>query len=313
MATQTLICGTGADDATVGTVEWVNPGNITADDANRASIHRAAAFQWIDNSIKFVKGGTISGNELSVGAQWPETETVATFGSPTDLSGLSMTAADINSSMFGFVMAAQITTGVIISHYLKGTMGGNPFSITGTPTGIQAKASRYWVDSSISFAPHVLVDTPSGHRRIGEIKKGDLILSFDAATMQVEADVVTAVRRGRRALGRLITEGSDTSVTPGHRYLTGDGQFREAVHLRHGDIVLRLVNGTMAPERVVSFTPLPVGDVVSLSVKKRKTYFADGLAVHNATLSSDGYVNYMQITVTYTPAAASADNFMAFF
>ena len=62
-----------------------------------------------DNSIKLVKGGTISGNEKATGTAWGTSDSVATYGSSSDLWGLTLTPADVNLSTFGVVVSA-ITT-----------------------------------------------------------------------------------------------------------------------------------------------------------------------------------------------------------
>jgi len=101
--------GTGADDASLGTVAWSNPANITSSDNSRASasvgdasishylkatsfgfsIPSGSAINGIvveyechntasaggavveDNSIKLVKGGAISGDDKGDGTDWP--------------------------------------------------------------------------------------------------------------------------------------------------------------------------------------------------------------------------------------------------
>lgn len=59
-----------------------------------------------DDSIRLVKGDVISGNDKATAAQWPTSDAVATYGSSTDLWGLTLTPADINLSTFGVVIAA---------------------------------------------------------------------------------------------------------------------------------------------------------------------------------------------------------------
>lgn len=133
--------GTGADDATVGTVVWTSPGNITLDDGSIASASGMASstshyikgtnfsfsipagatingilVEWkvaggatgsTQNSIKMVKGGTISGNNKSTGANLPiATPAYVSFGGSADLWGLSWTVSDINASNFGTVFAS---------------------------------------------------------------------------------------------------------------------------------------------------------------------------------------------------------------
>lgn len=62
-----------------------------------------------DNSVKLVKGGAISGNDKATGTTWPTSDAVATYGSATDLWGLSLLPSDVNASNFGVVVSA-ITT-----------------------------------------------------------------------------------------------------------------------------------------------------------------------------------------------------------
>ena len=131
--------GTMADDATVGTLVWTNPNNAMASDDADAIVSsgfggtshylKATNFGFsiptgatidgilveieqddqntnvIENSIKIVKGGTISGDEKSTGAAIPNADAYVSYGSSSDLWGLSWTAEDINLSTFGVVFS----------------------------------------------------------------------------------------------------------------------------------------------------------------------------------------------------------------
>jgi len=137
--------GTFADDATVGTIAWTNPSNASASDniyatasllatqithylkstnfgfaiptdatvigvtvdIERSQTGVGAAVN--DSSVKLVKGGTISGNEKATGTTYPTTDAYATYGSASDLWGLTLTPADINLSTFGVVIASTDT------------------------------------------------------------------------------------------------------------------------------------------------------------------------------------------------------------
>lgn len=130
---------TSADDATVGTKTWVNIGNITAEDGSvaycdvsSATSHYLKATDFgfaipsgatIDgimvewkmrgtslvtvNSLKLVKGGSITGDEKSTGAYLPLTDTWVSYGGASDLWGLSWSYSDLNSSVFGAVLSAK--------------------------------------------------------------------------------------------------------------------------------------------------------------------------------------------------------------
>lgn len=143
MARPIKIAGTGADDATVGSITWSNTSNITlADDTYAtAAVTEDATSHYLkatnfgfaiptwetingiiveieqkssgsgltENSIKIVKGGTISGNEKSTSATISTTEKYVTYGGVADLWGLTWTPADINDSTFGVVFASHKT------------------------------------------------------------------------------------------------------------------------------------------------------------------------------------------------------------
>ncbi len=139
---------TGADDASVGTHAWTSPGNITAGGAGAAfvtgmdvgatthylmgtgcvlnvpsdatingvevAIKRRdtdGTEQLIDNAVKLVKGGVVSGNnKANTLTAWPASYAVRLYGGPTDLWGLALTAADVNAANFGAVLAVDSPT-----------------------------------------------------------------------------------------------------------------------------------------------------------------------------------------------------------
>ncbi len=74
----------------------------------RKASHSASSRRVNDSIIKLVKGGTVSGDNKSAGAQWPTTEATDTFGGASDLWGLTLTDTDVNDSTFGVVLSAQI-------------------------------------------------------------------------------------------------------------------------------------------------------------------------------------------------------------
>ena len=61
-----------------------------------------------DNSVKFVKGGVIQGNDLKkTGVTWPADDAYTSYGGPTELGGLSWTPADINAANVGVAISAK--------------------------------------------------------------------------------------------------------------------------------------------------------------------------------------------------------------
>lgn len=137
---------TFVDDSGVGSVTWSNPGRAVASDNSRAeailstgnishylkatgfgfNIPTNATIVGIefkierqgnqnpngvhieDNSIKLVKGGTIQGDDKFVTNAWSGMDSIRTYGSNSDLWGLTWTPADINASDFGGVCSAKI-------------------------------------------------------------------------------------------------------------------------------------------------------------------------------------------------------------
>lgn len=136
--------GTGAGGS------WTNPGNITADDASFATLNftgtptypttalKATNFgfsipsgatingivvEWKrkvntttnsprDNHIYIVKGGTTQTTQDKASAStWPTTEAFATYGTSSDLWGVSWTDTDINSSGFGSELSVKANAG----------------------------------------------------------------------------------------------------------------------------------------------------------------------------------------------------------
>ncbi len=145
-ASVTQIVGTGANDASVGTAAWTNPGNITANEAAFSEVYssvylvslatsnyiKATSFSFaipvgatingiivtlerrdnqgtglvLDATARLVKGGVISGDNKASTVGWDGDFETINYGSSSDLWGLAWTAADINASNFGFVLNA---------------------------------------------------------------------------------------------------------------------------------------------------------------------------------------------------------------
>jgi hypothetical protein len=86
-----------------------------------------------DNSVRLVKNGDVSGDNKATVTQWPTSDAITSYGSSTDLWGLSLTPADINSSDFGVVISAvadllgtaQIDHVTITIDYVGSNRGGN--------------------------------------------------------------------------------------------------------------------------------------------------------------------------------------------
>ena len=86
-----------------------------------------------DNIVSLVKNGTITGNNKATTTNYTTTLTTATYGSATDLWGTTWTAADINATNFGAVLAVTATNNPTVSiDYIRITVHFTPApSITG--------------------------------------------------------------------------------------------------------------------------------------------------------------------------------------
>ncbi|MCI0542709.1 prepilin-type N-terminal cleavage/methylation domain-containing protein [bacterium] len=144
-----LPAGSGVDDASVGTLAWTGPGNITTDNgvhatetlAGTAATHylKASNFGFsipagatilgikaeikrsrsggstgsvLDSQVRIVKssGSFGSVNKAATGTPWPSGSTYAAYGNESDLWGENWSPADINSPNFGVVLSATGST-----------------------------------------------------------------------------------------------------------------------------------------------------------------------------------------------------------
>jgi len=134
--------GTVANDTSIGTIPWVNPGNAaTSDNASatctlfydeKGNYLKATNFgfaipatatingilvefekdieqgsQWAiyDHAVRIVKGGVIGSTDRSLVSNWPYSDTYVSHGSDSDLWGETWTPADINSNAFGVAIS----------------------------------------------------------------------------------------------------------------------------------------------------------------------------------------------------------------
>ncbi|NVO20891.1 MAG: T9SS type A sorting domain-containing protein [Bacteroidetes bacterium] len=137
---------TGANVTGVGTVAWVNPGNIGSNNNVYATVavSGGAISNYLmgtgfgfaipsyaviggiqvaigrfenttgggadvrDNVVSLVKAGSVTGNNNAVtGTDWPTTEAAVTYGTTSDLWGTTWTPADINATNFGVALAVN--------------------------------------------------------------------------------------------------------------------------------------------------------------------------------------------------------------
>ncbi|MES2342304.1 MAG: hypothetical protein V4597_11545 [Pseudomonadota bacterium] len=117
---------------------WSTPGNITAQD-NTYATDTAIGDPAAQNIVSLVKGGTVSGSNLSTGATIPatDTDTYTSFGGTSNLWGLTLAVADVNASNFGWV--ASLAHAGSITHYLQATGFGFTIPTGATINGVLAE------------------------------------------------------------------------------------------------------------------------------------------------------------------------------
>lgn len=73
----------------------------------------------VENSIRLIKDGVISGEEKSIGAMLPTSDTFLSYGNSDDTWGLTLSPDDINSSDFGLAISFRGIIDDRTSYYLK--------------------------------------------------------------------------------------------------------------------------------------------------------------------------------------------------
>ncbi len=146
MASETRSATIFINDASIGGRNWLNADNADASDDSDAAVFlddvsfpasaylKATGFGYAlpvgmidgievkleraendvsevgdiqDNKARMVRDGIIEGDDnANTGVNWPVSDTVFTYGGPSDLWGLTWTVDQINASGFGFVISA---------------------------------------------------------------------------------------------------------------------------------------------------------------------------------------------------------------
>jgi MSHA biogenesis protein MshQ len=144
MPSETKSAGGGESRSGIGTIAWVNPGNIGASDDSRATstltlldpfstylVATSFGFQVLgaqtidgismniersqtvivgqavsDNQVRVVKTGVIGATEKAVSVVWSTADTISIYGNSTDLWSDTWTPTNIRHGGFGAAIAA---------------------------------------------------------------------------------------------------------------------------------------------------------------------------------------------------------------
>lgn len=90
------------------------PAGATIDgiEASIRYLRGSSSFAVQTAAVKFVKGGTVSGNDIGGAGDWPTSETTKTYGGATEKGGLSWTVSDVTASNFGIAFSVTYSGGM---------------------------------------------------------------------------------------------------------------------------------------------------------------------------------------------------------
>ena len=299
----------GANNTAAGTIPWVSPGNITAEDAILSSA-TMTAFNVFDSAVNLVKGGSIVGNNEASVTEWPATLTYSTYGGSSDLWGTVWTAADINGTTFGAVLqASSCPSSPAFTNYLQGSSFGFSIPSNTSILGIMLEIKKVegaCSSGGLSFIAGTMISTPRGDVAIEKLKTGDAVYSFaEQPPYALKANTIDrAWSHSVNYLEEVKTAECRVVTTPDHKFFTGDG-YREAFQLPIGAQVLTQTRIARKLSRVTeNFVINKKASVYEFALKSTPhNYFANGFGVHNACSIPVGgecaAVDYMRITVTY--------------
>jgi len=242
--------GTFADDASIGVNAWSNVNNVAAEDGVRATasvgigfpthylkatnfgfaipttatingitmrmVRHSTSGTGVDNSVKLVQGGSITGDNKATALGWPNGGGSDTYGGVADLWGLTWTPADINASNFGIAISAigtgtdtagldfvsititytpgvsSVTTGTIVE--TTSTVTREADIVAGGKTIILTLTNDTWVASGATF----------------DAQRQNIINGIDSA--QAEAAGWDAEVKAKEVVGAVVRT-SNTVVT----------------------------------------------------------------------------------------------------
>lgn len=123
LQSQTKSAASEVNDATIGTVAWVNLAGPGLPIQNPLV---NVGGEITDNSVRLVIGGSIAGSDLARGISLPvDTWQAITYGNSQEMWGNFIDAAIVNNANFGLVLGLKgVGGGAAIGNYVKYTNFG---------------------------------------------------------------------------------------------------------------------------------------------------------------------------------------------
>lgn len=141
------------------------------------------------------------------------------------------------------------------------------------------------------FVAGTKVSTPFGYKDIQDLKRGDIVYSYNTETDSIELSVIEHTRKiNKNETIRVSTSnGSNLESTIDHRYWVIGKGYIPAVGLSKGDKLLYNQNYAYSQECTISKTTRRYDKqvVYDIQVSKNHNFFANNILVHNCIIADD--------------------------
>lgn len=154
---------------------------------------------------------------------------------------------------------------------------------------ITAATLSLW-KTTVCFVHGTLVSSLRGMIPIEKVRPGDSVYSVNPKAMEIElCRVLSTIDAIANRLVRIITDKAIIECTPQHPYMTTDGDWVKAKHLRAGDYLV--TSNKKKPKIIAIETVSKLVTVRDLHIAKNHTYLIsnDMVLVHNKTETDPGY------------------------
>ncbi len=133
------------------------------------------------------------------------------------------------------------------------------------------------------FPASALVETPFGKITIGQLRKGDLVMSMKDGTL-VERRITHKLMYAPKPLCQIVFEsGATTVATASHSFLTPSG-WRQLRSLKKGDVIEQVSATVKHGAHIREIVPSNIVEpVFNLYTEYEHNFIVDGCIVHNFT------------------------------